>query len=117
MHENLPFKYAFNYFSDAVRCLAIVEGNIKKRLHGAYLAIQMVQPRHLPEELQNDLKWIFAELTVFDPDPDSLSEDLNSKVLATLHRRQCRTLRRVAERIVHIYLRLRNHYLYGTPFG
>lgn len=98
-----PF-YALEKFSEAVRILAIGEGDVRSRLNSAFLVFHPVAERDLPPELVDDWKWIMHQLTRFPSQRGGCDT-----VERTLRKIQNRTGKKIAERIVYLCHRLESH--------
>jgi hypothetical protein len=55
--------YVRGKFDDAVETLTLGEGDVRKRLASAYLALHMVQPKDLPAPLRPHWEWVRDQLT------------------------------------------------------
>jgi len=100
---NSNYFYAYEKFNDALRNLAVGPGDVRQRLHSAYLNFQPVRKRHLPKQLQNDYQWILNQLTRFGPVIGRDGKVLRSAIEETLIRIRNSTGSIIAERILHIY--------------
>ncbi len=56
--------YALERLIRAVDSLMTRRGDIRSRLHGAFMFIQPISPDDLPEPLRRNLKWVFESLLV-----------------------------------------------------
>jgi len=92
--------YAYTNFSEAVDIMATHSGNIKKRLHSAYIQFSPVTEKDFPEELKADYKWVIEKLTKKDPVFDE------GRVKATLYGMHTKTAVKIAEKIVFLKNRL-----------
>ena len=100
---NSNYFYAYEKFSDALRSLAVGPGDVRQRLHSAYLNFHPVRKKHLPEQLQNDYQWILNQLTRFGPVVGRDGKVLCSAIEETLNHIRNSTGSKIAERILHIY--------------
>jgi hypothetical protein len=99
-----PYTYALEKLSDAVRTLAICEGDVRSRLWLAFLGFQPLQAEHLPPTLQADFQLIMHELTRREPrdEYDQREWNIDGAVKANLKRMQNRTGSSIAKRIVDL---------------
>lgn len=96
--------YALEKLNQAVRLLAIGEGDVRSRLNEAYLVFHPVQERDFPDHLKKDWMWICEQLTRFEPPYEG-----RGRVEYTLSKIQNRTGRKIAERIVTLYHELESY--------
>ena len=54
--------YALERFIRAVDSLMTRRGDIRSRLHSAFMFIQPINPDDLPEPFRRNLKWVFESL-------------------------------------------------------
>jgi hypothetical protein len=108
---NSNYFYAYEKFSNALRSLAVGPGDVRRRLHSAYLNFHLVRTKHLPEQLQDDFAWVMHQLTKFGPKIGRDGHLLRGSVDETLSRIRNSTGTKIAERIQHIYLELNRLYM------
>jgi len=110
---NPNYFYAYEKFMDALNNLATGPYDVRQRLRSAYLHFHPVTKKHLPEELQDDYKWILNQLTKFGPVVGKDGEVLRGAVEETLNRIRNATGSKIADRIIHIYHQLNWLYMEG----
>ena len=101
--------YAFQNLGKAVRLLAQGQGKLQDRLGRAYLAIHVLRASDFPPPLDDDFVWIKNQLTRFKSERDDEGD-----VEATLSKIRSPTPEKIAKRFVDVYMKLVNHYLFGS---
>ena len=99
--------YALGKLSNAVYVLATGPGNVRSRLGDAYEYISSVASSDLPEDLQQDLQWIKASVSKYEPNDAEIRMGLR-RLDATLGRIKNKTGVRIAQRIVELESKLRD---------
>lgn len=107
-------EYDLNYllesFPNAAHHLATGEGDARKRVGLAHLAIHHLQPERMPEELRDDLEWIQKQLTKRDPERTRVIRNgqwqEEGLVDANLRTMKNKTASRIADRIYTLYLKI-----------
>jgi hypothetical protein len=61
--QDSGLNYVRGKFDDAVRSLALGEGDVRSRLECAYLALHVVRADDLPAPLKPHWEWVMKELT------------------------------------------------------
>ena len=89
--------YALERFIRAVDSLMTRRGDIRSRLHSAFMFIQPIKPDDLPEPFRTNLKWVF----------DRLLED--GDIDATLSTMTYSTGTKIAERFMELEDKLRSY--------
>jgi len=70
--------YALEKLSSAIHYLTVGEGDVRQRLRSAYREFSAVSETDFPPRLQDDWKWIMAQLTQYGTIEDTLSRIRNS---------------------------------------
>ncbi len=102
--------YLLESFPRAARHLATGEGDARKRVWTAYLAIHHFSPERLPDYLRDDFRWVLDQLTKRDPQRSTvirhgmLSEE--GKIEANLRTMTNKTAARIADRIYTMYQKI-----------
>jgi hypothetical protein len=97
--------YALEKFAVAVHTLATGPGDVRSRLHDAFLAFHPVGEADLPADLREDYRLVRERLSRHDA-----RHRREGRLAGTLGRMQNRTGVTLAERIVYIHDRLRERF-------
>ena len=98
--------YTLNKFSQAVWVLATGPGDVRSRLHEAYISLAGASASDLPDDLRADFKWVTDQLGRYEPTDVQRRRGWGS-LDATLTKIKNKTGVKIAERIVAIELELR----------
>jgi hypothetical protein len=90
-------RYIQGKFDDAVRVLALGEGDMRSRMESAYLALIVVQEHDLPEPLRDHWAWVVEQLT-----HRAARHQWEGTLKATLSQMRNTTAQKIAERIYEI---------------
>ncbi|MBC8312475.1 MAG: hypothetical protein H8E72_09215 [Candidatus Marinimicrobia bacterium] len=93
--------YAYDNFCEAVDRMAAHSGNIRERLHVAFIIFSSVKEDDFPDELKPDYCWIKEKLTKKEP----IFHE--GRVKATLYGMRTKTAIKIANRIVYLKNRLK----------
>ena len=104
-------KYTLDYllesFPRAVRHLVTGEGDARKRLWSAYVAIRHFQPEHMPEYLREDFEWVSRQVRKRDPERQDVVSGSTiheeGLIQANIRTMQNRTASKIADRIYTMY--------------
>ena len=109
-----PYYYALEKLSNAVRILAVSEGDVRSRLLTAYQEFHTLREDDFPQELRADYVWILNELTKRKPQSeiDMREWAMDGYVAANLQHIINRTGSRIAEKIYDLEHRVRTNYEY-----
>lgn len=97
--------YAHIKFSQAIRDMAVGEGDVRSRLEAAYWTLEPIDPDELPTPLDTHFRWICQQLTRRER-----RWPMDSSVRASLASMQNKTGRRIAERLLEIHEALEELY-------
>jgi len=108
-----PYNYADEKLSNAVRILAIGEGDVRSRLLNAFREFYTLRPEHLPPSLQADYNWIINELTKREPQNEweRAVWATDGSVRANLRRMINRTGSRIARKICDLQYQVQRMYV------
>lgn len=95
-------EYALDKLSVAVHALAVGPGDVRRRLHTAFMALFPVMVNDFPSHLQPDWEWIMKQLTRYDPVLWHDGKVLMGSVGNTLHHIRNSTGPKIAGRIVKL---------------
>lgn len=102
--------YTEEKFIQAVRALAVGKDAIKGRLVEAHRYFAVLSESDFPNSLKPDFRWIMESLTTRPPLRDRFTRRIISGTVAqTLHFMRSRKATGIAERIVALRDRLREH--------
>lgn len=103
------YDYALEKFTEAVGALATAPGDVRERLLGVFQGpLAVITPEHLPDDLQEDYRWIQQQVTRYDeyPEKQEWFKDhphlLSTAVEATMARIRNSTGSNIARRIYKI---------------
>jgi hypothetical protein len=102
--DNETFRKTLLCFENAIRKLALGQGNLRLRLIDASREfLYRVKREDLPiDELKDDYDWIVKQLTIKEPMRDSVGKVIWGQVQVSLYRRRSSTLQLIVERIFYI---------------
>ena len=102
--------YTEEKFIQAERALTLGMGAIKSRLKDAHRYLLPLADADFPEDLKADFQWIVQRLNTKVPLRDRWTGDvISGSVSQTLHFMANKTALTIAERIVYLRARLREH--------
>jgi len=110
-----PYSYALEKLTNAVRILAVGEGDVRSRLWPAFLEFHTLEPDDLPPDLAPDYEWVIRELTRRPTEQHEWSETMQKwvpegVVPANLRRMINRTGSRIAQKIYDLSTKLELRY-------
>jgi len=98
--------YCLEKLSDAIIQLAVGEGDVRSRLHDAYMCFHTLKTNDFPEHLQTEWDWIIKSLTKEEHTLDHKGEVLHGRLRNTLWKMRNKTGRKIAMKIVMLYYRI-----------
>lgn len=63
MPNNIRYHYAIEKLSQAIRFLAVGEGDVRERLRTAYIGFHTLKDDDFPDDLRKDWQWVMKMLT------------------------------------------------------
>ena len=101
--------YAYGKLSIAIDTLAVGPGDIRERLHDAFVDFDAITAEDFPEKLREDYNWIVTHLTRFGPRLGASSEICRGAIESTMSRVQRRTGVKIAKRVLKLRHDLATH--------
>jgi len=97
------YGYAREKLLNAINVLATGRGDVRARLHGAYLHAHTLRPENFPEELWPDWKHVCDNLAKCGPIYNHKGEVEVGAIEHTLRRIKNKTGARLADKIFHLF--------------
>lgn len=105
------FNYAKEKLTVAIQSLATDPEDVRKRLGKTYIAfLHSLRDEDFPIELQEDWKWIVAELNKYEPTYNAKGDVTSGSVENTMKMIRNSTGEKIAERIFSVYRRINNEF-------
>jgi hypothetical protein len=101
--------YVLEKLRIAMEELATGPGDVRQRLHDAYMGFHPIKEDDCPEHLRADWRWVLAQLPRFGPIPDHEGKVRVGSVANTMQRIHNSTGVKIATKIVHLYHELDAH--------
>jgi hypothetical protein len=101
--------HAYGKLSIAIDTLTVGAGDIRERLHDAFVDFHAITAEDFPENLRADYNWIVTRLTRFGPRLGHRNETWRGAVESTMRRVQRKTGVEIAKRVVKLREDLANH--------
>jgi len=83
--------YVYGKLSVAIDTLTVGPGDIRERLHDAFVDFHAITAEDFPESLRADYNWIVGRLTSFGPRLGQRNETWRGAVESTMRRVQRKT--------------------------
>lgn len=102
------FARASEKLRDAVHKLVTGTGDARSRTRRAYKSLSGLEPRQLPAELREDLKWVHRQVRRYGPLRERDGATIKNATDHTLGRIRNRTASVIADKIYQMYEELRH---------
>ena len=107
------YMYTIEKFTDALRNLAILPGDVRERLVVAHQCFHTLQECDFSPHLLKDWRWINRQLTKFGPILDHKGRVQEGSVQHTMRRIRRATGGKIAKKIYEIYWEISNNIQYA----
>jgi hypothetical protein len=106
-----PEDYVYEKLCVALDSLATGPGDVRARLHSAFLGIHTLQDTDFPEHLRAEFRWVWGQLNKFPPTYRDDGMLVRGSVEETLSKIRRATGVKIAKRVVSLYHAI-EHYVH-----